>query len=361
MAYKDLFTNGGGSIASIFEDGQATATGAVTADEIASVNPSTLTGSGTVPLAALAGITHTQLDAAAAIAGSQLASGAAIAAGQIASVNPSTLTGTGTVPLGGLAGITHSQMDAAAGITSGQIASVNPSTLTGSGTVPTTGLPAATTSAQGALQLGTAVGLPDTTAGAAGTSGKAADASHIHVTPSGLWQPADHGLLAWNCDPFLTSTNQAGSAAVLYLMRLKIPTAISVTNVHVGISVVGNTLTNSYLGLYDSTGHIIGTSADQSTAFTGLGLITAALVSGPFPVAAGATVYVGVQVGSASTQPKFACYNSGGANQASVLNANVTGASARVVGISSGNAALPSPITLSSCSVQTLAFWCALS
>jgi hypothetical protein len=103
---------------------------ALVAGDVPAVNPSALTGSGTVPLAAVSGLTHAQLDAA-----------AGLLAAQIASVNPSALTGSGTVPLAALSGLTTSQLSASAGIVAGQIASVNPSALTGSGTVPTAGIP----------------------------------------------------------------------------------------------------------------------------------------------------------------------------------------------------------------------------
>ena len=61
-----------------------------------------LDGAAHVPLAQLSAITHSQLSGSAAITGSQLAAAAGIVAAQITSVNPSALTGSGSVPVGGL-------------------------------------------------------------------------------------------------------------------------------------------------------------------------------------------------------------------------------------------------------------------
>ena len=84
------------------------------------INASNITR-GTLSLARLSGITHTELNASAGITNAQ-----------IASLDASKLTGT--LPLGRLSGITSSELDAAAGITSGQIASLDAAKLTG--TVP---------------------------------------------------------------------------------------------------------------------------------------------------------------------------------------------------------------------------------
>jgi len=151
---------------------------------------------GPVPLAAISGITTTQLSATAGILGSQLSASAAIVSAQITSLDASKVS-TGVLPLAQLSGITSSQLAAGAGIlgsqlsataaiAAGQIGSINPSTLTGSGTIPNAALPAlvtAGTSAYPASVTYDAYGrITAITAGSAPTGGT--------VTSVGLTAPS---------------------------------------------------------------------------------------------------------------------------------------------------------------------------
>jgi hypothetical protein len=168
--------------------------------------------------------------------------------------------------------------------------------------------------------------------------------------------PEDQGLLGWSIDPAVCSANLAPSGAgVLQLMRLKIPKATTITNMLVNVTVIGATLTNSYIALYNAAGTQLGASADQSSVWTSTGVKTTTLTS-PVAVTAG-TYYAAILVGSAATLPQFR----GGSGTSGTANAGITAAPFRTGTISSGLTAPPASFTPSSMSTNNFPFWVGLS
>lgn len=109
-------------------------------------------------------------------------------------------------------------------------------------------------------------------------------------TDSDTWQASDYGLIAMNWDPAIglsVATTTLTTAGRLNIHRLPVPSA-SITNLHIYVTTVGATLTSGQCkaALYQDL-NLIGTTADQSTAWTSLGFKTMALASGPFAVHAG--------------------------------------------------------------------------
>jgi len=119
---------------------------------------------------------------------------------------------------------------------------------------------------------------------------------------------AYNDMLGWSVDWALAATGTAlPAAATLYLMRVPLPQAISVTNVLYHLTTVANnTLTHCFVAVFRSDGTIVGQTADQATVWeTGgtIGLKSVALAGGPFtvsPLAANDFLWVGFYVGTAT-------------------------------------------------------------
>lgn len=223
--------------------------------------------------------------------------------------------------------------------------------------IPAAYLPVGTTAATGTLQLdGTAanLALASGTSPAAGATGKAADAGHSH--PRLGFAPADHGLLGWTHDPTLCLGSYVlGIAGRLYLAKLHVPVAASVTNLVLLVGAGGSNLTagECFAGLWDAaSGALLGVTADQSSAWASSGNRTAAIVGGPIAVGVG-DVYVGVWF-NGTTGP--ALYR-GGANPCS----NVGLTYLYRCGYVSGDLTTTPPATLAAVSPMSPAIWAAIS
>lgn len=118
---------------------------------------------------------------------------------------------------------------------------------------------------------------------APGMSGVSADLAHIHADPNPV--PADFGWVAWTIDPRYAGvgyTPAAGNIALSAFWLRKPAAAFS--NITIQVSTAGATLTANecFCGIYDWTGTLLGTTADQSGNWTSLGRKTMPLTS-PYP------------------------------------------------------------------------------
>ena len=183
---------------------------------------------------------------------------------------------------------------------------------------------------------------------------------------SGLATPGAEGyqdLLGWNYDYFMRSTAHVlAAAATLYLCRVPLPAALSVTDVVVDYTNAGSVLTNSFVALYTSAGTLVGQSADQSTVWATVGdeaPLKIALASGPFtvsPLAANDFVWAAFYVGTASSLPGF---GSIGANEVAV---GTTAARARWGSYAVANTStLPNITPASITQPSTESYWAGLS
>jgi len=97
------------------------------------------------------------------------------------------------------------------------------------------------------------------------------------------WQPGDSGYLGWSFSPELASgTYTLATAGTVYLSRLHIPNACTVTNLHAYGTTAGNTLTSGqcFAALYDANAITKrGTTATQHTAWSTAGIYTMALTT----------------------------------------------------------------------------------
>lgn len=147
------------------------------------------------------------------------------------------------------------------------------------------------------------------TAPTKGTSNKVARQDHAH--PRYDWQPADYGLISSNfsLDMVSGSNTPLGTAGTMYVFRLHIPVATSITNIIAYVSTAGGTLTSGQcFGALYQNGTLLGQTADQSTAWASINVKTMAITGGPVAVAAG-DIYVALWF-NGTTGPAF--YRSGG-------------------------------------------------
>ncbi|MFI5831075.1 hypothetical protein ACIA6C_28140 [Streptomyces sp. NPDC051578] len=103
-------------------------------------------------------------------------------------------------------------------------------------------------------------------------SGSAPAASGINLS-NGAPQPSDQGLLAWTGDPndagHVTAQSNGGVVGRVTLVKLTIKGAsITWSKIWFGLAGVdaGATLANCYLGVYNSSGTLVGVTADISTS-----------------------------------------------------------------------------------------------
>ena len=210
----------------------------------------------------------------------------------------------------------------------------------------------------GSLTLDSSIARVSTTAtGSAGSVGKASDSGHYH--PRFEWTAVDHGLLAWAFDAALVSGSNTAlpTAGTMYLIKLHVPVASSVTNVIVYLNTLGSGLTTGqcFAALYQA-GSLIGVSADQTSSWnTGgaTGTKTIALSGGPFAVVAG-DVYVALWF-NGTTGPAF-----GRVTNVSVVNVGLASAHSRFAQANTG-VTTTAPGTLSTASAVSIGYWAALS
>ncbi|WP_327066885.1 beta strand repeat-containing protein [Kitasatospora sp. NBC_01302] len=251
----------------------------------------------------------------------------------------------------------------------------------GWGTIAAGDLPTATTSTQGAVQLdGTATDIKALGAQAAGSTGKSADAGHVHPTTGVLlvannlsdvnsastaranlgmvdMVPGDAGLVSWNFPPWASSSNGAGASGTIYYMRVKVPVATTITNIEMWQTAAGSTLTSGqcFAGLYNASGTQVAITADQSTSWaSGTQVEKVIPLTSTYSAAAGyywiAALFNGTTGPTWPKGPIGSAMNAGW--HAYPYPAMVSGA---------GNTSLPSSVTFSGLSINTSAFWFALS
>lgn len=126
------------------------------------------------------------------------------------------------------------------------------------------------------------------------------------VTPfPGLALPADDGFLGWNSDAATASGGGLTTAGTLYLQRLEIRAATTITNLWYVISAAGSgASTGSFVGLYASPGGALLSGSSD----VGAGLAAAAgwhsfALTTPQALSAGAVVWAALLSNLATTQP----------------------------------------------------------
>lgn len=176
--------------------------------------------------------------------------------------------------------------------------------------------------------------------------------------PPNVPLPTDYGYLGWSFDPGATSGSTAMTVNNLYLTRIEVHRPISVTNIVVGYTTAGSALTSGecFAGLYNSSGTLIGTTADQSAAWvaTAQKMLPMALVGGPYSLNPG--FYWGALLAQGSGGPTFQ-RGATPANPAGYLNAGLSASQYRIGNLNGTFTSLPSSFTPSSIVQTTVQAW----
>lgn len=171
-------------------------------------------------------------------------------------------------------------------------------------------------------------------------------------------QPADNYLLAWTGPPEFFVSNVAPTATEVYLQRVIITVSGTINNLYFFVTAAGSGMTSNqnFVGIYNTAGTKVATSADCSSSWTSTHVAKIALTSG-LAVTKGQTYYVAMLF-NGTTMPQIA----GGAqsfwDQPNVGNGVANWASAsppyntlapnrfRYMSWSSGETSLPASVNL---------------
>ncbi|MFC9821378.1 hypothetical protein ACFWG6_30860 [Streptomyces erythrochromogenes] len=160
--------------------------------------------------------------------------------------------------------------------------------------------------------------------------------------------PSEQGLLAWTYDPnmagHVTAQSNAGVAGRITLVRILIRRRITWSNVWIGLSGVdsGASLSNCYLGVYDSSGTLKGTTADISSSLMTGATAKALPLAAPFDAAPGAYFIAMLLNGTWTTNSLH--FKASGAGVS--VNAGLTAPNLRYSNLLTGQTSLPSSLTL---------------
>jgi hypothetical protein len=171
------------------------------------------------------------------------------------------------------------------------------------------------------------------------------------------WQPSDNGLLACSAgDPALLTSTAIMTAGTLYLARLPVRAAITITNLIFEVSAVAvGASAGTFAGLYSSAGVLLSGSADVNGSFLAAGPATCAL-SAPQSLAAGGFVWAALLANFATTQPTLL---KGATATGNVPNVGLSAAAYRFAVNGTVLASLPGSVTPASNSAAgLLTLWC---
>jgi hypothetical protein len=175
--------------------------------------------------------------------------------------------------------------------------------------------------------------------------------------PFTRWGPPEQwtGLKAATFDPRIPQNATALSTGVISLFEVVVPESFLCSKIHAAISTTaGVGLANSFAGIYDDQGNLVGQSADQSSSWQSTGAKEVSLIT-PVMLQGQRRYYVALLIGTAGTQPTWAR-----AGNLASANAGV-GAPFRAATTGSGLSALPSSIALAGVSASFQALWVGLS
>lgn len=175
------------------------------------------------------------------------------------------------------------------------------------------------------------------------------------------WRPSDHNLLTWAFEPVVVSGGSAMTGGTVYLIKVNVRNGGTATNIVATVAVAGSTLTagQCFAGVYNTSGTLLGATADQSGAWVSIGTKTMAISGGPLTLAAG-SYYVAL-LANGTTPPQFQ-RNVSAVATASLLNVGLTASTGRFITADTAQTTLPASTNLASVAVTDgVARWVALS
>lgn len=172
-------------------------------------------------------------------------------------------------------------------------------------------------------------------------------ATHLATIDHGD-QPADQNLLAWTYNPnmagHVTAQSNAGVAGRVTLVRLILRRQITWSNVWFGLSGVdaGASLSNCYMGVYNSVGTRLGVSADMSALLMTNPVAKPIAMVTPFTAPAGTYLIAMLLNGTWTTNNLT--FKASGAGVS--VNAGLTAPNLRYSNLLTGQTSLPSSLDL---------------
>ncbi len=166
---------------------------------------------------------------------------------------------------------------------------------------------------------------------------------------------ADHGYAAWTTDPLSASVaTPILTNGLMYVARLKLAAAATVSTVSVYVTTGGTTLTSgqSRLALFDASRVLLATSADQSAAWATAGLKAAAVTPQALPAG---YCFVGLWANGVAL-PTLAC---GTSLAAGLVNAGLSAPNLRFATADTG-LTTTAPGTVGAMTAAAASIWVAL-
>lgn len=179
----------------------------------------------------------------------------------------------------------------------------------------------------------------------AGSTGKPADAGHVHADQGPGARPADMGLIAWNMDWALVSATNNITPGTVYLHAIWLRSQQLISNLVWDLATVTAWTCTSgqcFMALFDSGGTERGITADQSSNWNSPGYKNPALTS-PYLAPAG-KYYIAILMNGSGTT--FTAR--GGSGIPTFANAGLSGAALRFAVNGTLATSMPSPITVAS-------------
>jgi hypothetical protein len=194
----------------------------------------------------------------------------------------------------------------------------------------------------------------------AGSAGVAVTVPHSdHAHPFSQWMPLDYGALAWTDDPGTLNGQTTASpvAGTVYLVKLMVPAACTVTSIWMNVVTAGVGLTSGqcFAALFSSAGALLQATADQSGAWNSTGNKQMTISSQALPAG---VCYVGQFQNFATSGARFHA----GSNGIVAVNFNLTAANSRFATDSTNTGrttTMPNPFGTLAASNNAL--WAALS
>lgn len=162
-------------------------------------------------------------------------------------------------------------------------------------------------------------------------------------------QPSENGLLAWTYDPnmagHVTAQSNSGVAGRVTLTRIMIRKTITWSNVWLGLAGIDASavLSNCYLGVYDASGTLKGTTADVSSLLMTNAVAKAFPLATPFSATPGAYFVAILLNGTWATNSLTLKCSGAGIS----VNAGLSAPNLRYSNMLTSQTSLPASLTLS--------------
>jgi hypothetical protein len=172
---------------------------------------------------------------------------------------------------------------------------------------------------------------------------------------TGVPGPTDQGLKGWTYDP--TSLGSGGTVLTsqrIQYVRIVVPVAATITGVAIHVIAVATSASNTFFGLYDSTGTRVAVTADVTASVGSTGAKQLAFAS-TYSAAAG--IYYAGLVQTATTPVSL---GRAGLGSSSAYNFGIAAAPFRYNSGATGQTSLPASVTLGTVTASNDAYWAAL-